>query len=99
MNETTLSRPTVPAEATLDRLMQYWPGVFFRQRPDFSFEFVSPKIHELTGLTAESWLNTPSPFWQVVHELDADELRQQIKNAAHTTDSVRTVYRLRNTQS
>src|ERR1041385_5931009 len=99
MNETIASWPVVPAEETLDRLMQYWPGVFFRQRADFSFEFVSPKIEELTGLAAASWLKSPGQFWQVVHELDADELRQQIKNAAQTSDSIRTVYRIRNIQA
>jgi two-component system cell cycle sensor histidine kinase/response regulator CckA len=98
-NQTIASWPVVPAEATLARLMQYWPGVFFRQSADFTFDYVSPKIEELTGLPAASWRKSPAQFWQVVHELDADELRQQIKNAAQSAESIRTVYRIRHTQA
>ena len=38
------------AEARLERLADYWPGVIFSQRPDGAFEFVSAKVEALTGV-------------------------------------------------
>ena len=39
-------------ESLLTSLLPHWPGVMFRQRPDFRFEFVSPRIEEFTGVPA-----------------------------------------------
>ncbi|MBI4323843.1 MAG: PAS domain-containing protein [Chloroflexi bacterium] len=87
------------AEAQLDNLMQRWPGVIFSQRPDFTFYFVSPKIVELTGVPLGDWRDQPQRFWQVVHELDAEELQQQIKSCAKTGKGITSTYRIRSAQT
>ncbi len=84
------------AEARLDGLMRRWPCVIFSQRPDFSLQFVSPNIEELTGISAARWSNQPQHFWQVVHELDAGELQQQFKRAVQTGTDITNTYRIRN---
>ena len=83
------------AEAQLDGLMQRWPCVIFSQRPDFSLQFVSPNIEELTGIPVTRWSSQSQLFWQVVHELDAVELQQQFKRAVRTGVDITNTYRIR----
>jgi signal transduction histidine kinase len=80
-------------------LLSHWPGVVFRQRPDFTFEAVSPRIEALTGVPADAWLRPPASFWDVVHELDADEVRQHIRRCAEARDGLQSSYRVRNLQT
>jgi signal transduction histidine kinase len=87
------------AEGQLDRLMRQWPCVIFSQRPDFSMQFVSPNIGELTGIAAGIWTEQPRRFWELVHEQDAGELQQQFKRAAQTGSDVTTTYRIRHAQT
>lgn len=84
------------AEARLHNLITHWPGVVFSQRADFSFSFVSPKIEELTGVSAAEWQRSPTRFWDVVHEGDTDELRQRARQAARTLRGAEGTYRVRN---
>jgi signal transduction histidine kinase len=83
------------AESQLDKLLQCWPGVLFSQRADFSFQHLSGKIEELTGVPAEAWRQQPRLFWEVIHEADVDELKRQCRQAARTPAGVTTTYRLR----
>lgn len=83
------------AEARLDGLMRRWPCVIFSQRPDFSLQFASPNIKELTGMGASDWSGTRGRFWDLVHESDAVELQQQFKRAAQTGEPVTNTYRIR----
>ena len=83
------------AEAQLDRLMHRWPCVIFSQRPDFSLQFVSPNIHELTGIAGSDWDTQPKLFWQLVHELDAPELQQHLKRSVQTGKDFTCTYRIR----
>lgn len=87
------------AEAQLDGLMRRWPCVIFSQRPDFSMQFVSPNIEELTGIPAANWSRQPQQFWQVVHELDVPELQQQFKRAVRTGVEITNTYRIRHAVS
>ncbi len=83
------------AEARLDGLMRRWPCVIFSQRPDFSVQFISPNIHELTGITADECVDQPQWFWRLVHELDAAELAQQFKRSVQTRAAITNTYRIR----
>ena len=87
------------AEAQLDRVMRGWPCVVFSQRPDFSLQFASPNILELTGVSAGDWALQPRRFWELVHEQDAVELRQQFKHAIQTGVGLTNTYRLRHAQT
>jgi PAS domain S-box-containing protein len=87
------------AEARLEKLMEYWPGVIFSQRADGSFEYVSPQIEQLTGVPTAQWLRQSHWFWQVVHEGDSGELQQQMQQAAKTGRPVTSTFRIRHLQS
>ena len=83
------------AEARLEGMARRWPCVMFSQRPDFSVQFASPNIEELTGLSPEAWTLRPQIFWRLVHEADAAELQQQFKHAAQSGQAVTNTYRIR----
>jgi PAS domain S-box-containing protein len=87
------------AEAQLSNLMQSWPGAIFSQRADFSFQFVSPRILELTGVPADQWLTQTRNFWLVIHEADVDEVHQQCRRAAKAKTGVTSTFRIRNLQT
>jgi signal transduction histidine kinase len=82
-------------EARLEALTRRWPCVVFSQRPDFSVQFASPNIEELTGVSPEAWEARPQYFWQLVHEADAAGLEQQCQRTAQTGKPVTNTYRLR----
>ena len=85
--------------AALDRLLRRSPCVVFHQRPDFSLQFASPNIHELTGVSAADWTSQPRRFWELVHEQDAVELRHQFQSAARTGREITNTYRIRHAQT
>lgn len=87
------------AEAQLQKLGDRWPGVLFSQRSDFSFQFVSARIEELTGYPVEQWKREPQLFWDVVHDSDARELQEQIKRAARDRLPMTTTYRIRHART
>jgi PAS domain S-box-containing protein len=80
-------------------LVTFWPGVLFRQRPDFSFAFVSDQIVALTGLTPAEWESEPKRFWEVVHEADVADLRRQCDQLAREGGEFTISYRLRHRTS
>jgi signal transduction histidine kinase len=83
------------AEARLEGLTRRWPCVIFSQRPDFSLQFASPNIKELTGMDAADWSSQRGRFWDLVHESDAAELQQQFKRAVQTGAAITNTYRIR----
>lgn len=87
------------AEAQLDNLINRWPGVIFSQRTDFTYHFVSPQIEKLTGIPFQEWQTQPNRFWQIVHEADQEELRQQIKRSMHHASGVTSTYRIRHAKT
>lgn len=87
------------AEAQLDNLKHRLPGVIFSQRADFSFQSVSSRIGELTGIPAEQWLSQARSFWTAVHEADAEELHLQCRKALRAPEGITSTFRLRNLQT
>ncbi len=83
------------AESQLDKLLQCWPGVLFSQRADFSFQHLSGKVEELTGVAPEVWRHRPRLFWEIIHEADVDEFKRQCRQAVRAPGGVSTTYRLR----
>ncbi|MDB6038731.1 MAG: hypothetical protein JWM99_2572 [Verrucomicrobiales bacterium] len=83
------------AESRLENLTQRWPGVIFTQRPDFTFDFITPRIEELTGIPVEQWHRQSDCFWSCVHEADAEELTLQLKMLNPKRSVMRSSYRIR----
>lgn len=89
----------VAAEAQLQKLGDHWPGVIFSQRADFSFQFVSARIEDLTGYSVQDWKRDPQLFWNVVHDGDARELQARIQGAARGRTSLTSTYRIRHART
>ena len=87
------------AEDQLENLTRSWPGVIFSQRADFSFQHLSPRIEEWTGVPVAAWLRDPQQFWQVVHEADVDEVRQRCQQATTTPEGVSGSFRIRHART
>src|SRR5260370_17063596 len=83
----------------LSALLGHWPGVFFRQRADYGWDFGSREVVEVAGVPAKSWLRQAKLFWEVVHELDVAELKQQLVRCAESAEGLTSSYRLRNRQT
>ncbi len=92
--------PSENLEAQLAKnLFPAWPGVIFRQRTDFTFESVTPRIEELTGVPLHDWAARPDLFWQTVHESDAEALRKQLQQCLQGPAGVQSAYRIRHRQT
>ena len=95
----TLFHRLIRAEAQLDNLVHRWPGIIFSQRPDFSFAFVSPRIEELTGVSAQEWRRQTNYFWQAVHEADAEALLKRLQQMSDSAEGMTSTYRIRHIQT
>jgi PAS domain S-box-containing protein len=89
----------IRAEAQLENLSYRWPGIIFSQRPDFSFAFVSPKIEELTGVSAQEWRRNSKYFWDVIHESDADPLTARLRGGLRSPADMTGTFRIRHVQT
>ena len=89
----------IRAEAQLENLSYRWPGIIFSQRPDFTFAFVSPKIEELTGISAQEWRRNSKHFWQVVHESDAEPLMARLRNGVRSPADMTGMFRIRHAET
>jgi signal transduction histidine kinase len=49
----------------------------------------------MTGVPLDEWKLLPQRFWEVVHEGDADDLQQQLRLAAQSTQAITSIYRIR----
>jgi PAS domain S-box-containing protein len=83
------------AEAQLQAFIERWPGVVFHQRPDFAFQWISPRIEELTGEPPARWRAQPELFWKIVHESDLEELQQHLKRPDQDGEGVVRSFRIR----
>jgi len=87
------------AEAQLENLNYRFPGILFSQRPDFTFAFVSPKIEELTGISAQEWRRNSKHFWDVVHESDAEPLLARLRNGLRSPADMTGMFRIRHIET
>jgi len=89
----------VRAEAQLENLSHRWPGIIFSQRPDFTFAFVSPKVEELTGISAQEWRRNSNHFWDVVHESDAEPLMARLRSGVRSPADMTGTFRVRHIET
>jgi signal transduction histidine kinase len=83
------------AEAQLSHLARRWPGVIFSQRTDLSFQFISDRIEEWTGISSAEWQRDPKYFHAVIHECDVAEIEQQLKHTAQSSCANVASFRIR----
>ena len=75
--------------------MRRWPGVIFSQRPDLSFQFVSARIEEWTGIRVAEWQRDSKQFRQVIHEGDWGEWQQHLKRSVAAVAGTSATFRIR----
>lgn len=86
-------------DAILESILPHWPGVVFRQRPDFTFEFATPVLEALAGHSLPLWETQQGLFWEAIHELDSDELKRRIDDMAAEPGGVTNRFRIRHAQT
>jgi hypothetical protein len=84
-----------PPDFDASPLLAHWPGVLFRQRPDFTMLWISPRVAEWTGLPPAAWLEGPAVFWRVLQEEDAAAVRQRLEACAAAREGFTHSFRLR----
>jgi signal transduction histidine kinase len=87
-----------PATSLSQGILDHWPGIIFRQRPDLSFLQVSPRVGELTGIPAAEWKRTGPERPQlarVIHDLDAEEYSRQLQRVNQSADGCECSFRVR----
>jgi signal transduction histidine kinase len=82
-------------EAISQEILHHWPGVLFRQRADLSFEYVSPRMFELTGVPLEVWQKERTCLSRVIHDLDAEEFSRQLQRATAGPEASECSFRVR----
>jgi signal transduction histidine kinase len=87
------------SEVHLEQLMQRWPGVVFNQRPDCTFQYISPVIEEWTGIPAGRWQSKSSCFWEAIHEGDVEQVQQALRGASRARKEMANTYRLRHVKT
>ena len=87
---------TPPGPVSVDeRLLALCPVVLFRQRPDLSFEYVSPRIQEWTGISPDEWLRNPGFLQQLIHAPDAGAYTWHVEQAKNVPAEGQVQFRIR----
>ena len=73
---------TPPGPAVFDeRLLELCPVVLFRQRTDLSFEYISPRIREWTGVLPEEGLRNAEFLQQLIYAPDSGAYARHVEQA------------------
>ena len=73
------NHPTATPNSNATHPCQSWPGLFFKQRADLSFEWAAPEMEKFMGATSKPMRFTPERFWAIVHPADVVMLQKQIE--------------------
>jgi signal transduction histidine kinase len=83
------------AESRLDSYMRHFPGVFFNQRTDFSFQFLSQNIKSLLDVDPERFLKSGARFLSIISEQDRDFFVREIRKHSEIAEPFTMQYRMR----
>lgn len=84
------------SESRLHHYMHNFPGVFFSQRPDFSFNYIGPDFETLTGHDAENFSHGGSHFLQMILDQDRDRVLKEIQHQSSKGKTFTLNYRIQN---
>lgn len=81
-------------ESRLNNIIQNFPGIFFTQRPDLSYSFISPAFENLLGIK----VNYRSVTWflNLIHDEDLDYYIKETEKNTPLAKSFNLSYRLKN---
>jgi PAS domain S-box-containing protein len=86
------------AEARLRRITNTVPGVVFQWRAEgdqYRFTFVSPRVHQVLGLTIDAVMSDPTLIIRQIVAEDRDRVWEAVSAAAHSGVPWRGEYRVR----
>lgn len=81
-------------QSRLNHFMHHFPGVYFSQKPDLSFQFISDRVSEWLGIPAENFYRSTNTFLDLVHHEDRKPFLQKLKAHARSDDSLIFKYRI-----
>ena len=87
------------AESRLNNYLHNFPGVFFSQRPDFSFSYVGPGLAELLGIDPKPLLRNGGQFLDLILDADRQEFLKEIEHSSIISDSFSITYRVRHPET
>jgi signal transduction histidine kinase len=83
------------SESRIENYMSHYPGIFFSQRPDFSFSFISPNIQSLLGVDSRPLLKNGNAFFKLIAESDIPHFMSEMDCRAPKGQMFSQTYRLR----
>lgn len=72
------------AESRLESYMQHFPGVFFYQRTDYSFQYISPNFTRILAYPPDRLLKSGSQFLGMIYDQDRDFFVKELRK--HSSD-------------
>jgi PAS domain S-box-containing protein len=82
-------------ESRLDSYMKHFPGVFFFQRIDFSFQYVSPNFERLLQFPPDRLLRSGSQFLAMIYDQDRDFFVRELRKNADRREAFTLQFRVR----
>src|SRR5258708_147843 len=83
-----------PSKASPGETWKSWPGLFFKQRADCSFEWISPEMGPYVGVVRKTLKPNPKVFWARLHPGDLKAVGAQIESCARSGEPITHVYRV-----
>jgi len=87
------------AESRLQNYLHNFPGVFFSQRPDFSFSYVGPGFPQLTGADPRAMMRSGNRFLSLILAADRQGFLDELEHSGASGGSFSSTYRIRNPQT
>jgi signal transduction histidine kinase len=84
------------AESRLNNYLHNFPGIFFSQRPDFSFSYIGPGLSELLGIDQRPLLRNGNKFLELILDADQPQFLKEIEQSSISSESISITYRVRN---
>ena len=83
------------AEARLADYLINFPGIFFTQRPDLSFSYLSKGIRKLFPNDHEGFLRNGGLFLSFIFEQDREHFHKQLAENGNKTETFSFIYRVK----
>ncbi|MEQ9825068.1 MAG: ATP-binding protein [Puniceicoccaceae bacterium] len=83
------------SESRLESYMHHFPGVFFYQRTDFSFQYISPNFERLLDFEPDRLLRSGSQFLGMIFDQDRDFFVSELRKHSTLGRSFTLQYRMR----
>ena len=94
MNPPAKRKSAKPSKASPGEPWKSWPGLFFKQRADGSFDWISREMEPYVGVIVRTLKPNPKKFWARVHPDDLKAVRAKTESCARSGEPITHVYRV-----